>query len=52
MRVTKQDKKEFQGYLEACTDRQVWGVYEHEKENRRRVYTEMARLELARRGLL
>lgn len=51
MRVTKQDKQEFQGYLDACTDAQVWGVYDHEKKNRRRVYTEMARLELAKRGL-
>lgn len=50
-RVTAQDKEEFQGYLAACSDRQVRGVYEKEKQANRRAYAQLAKEELVRRGL-
>lgn len=50
-KVTQQDKDEFQGYLTACTDRQVRGVYEKEKQAGRRTYAQLAKEELVRRGL-
>jgi hypothetical protein len=48
---TADDVRDFQAYLEGCTDAQVRGVYEKESEARREVYAELARIEAGRRGL-
>lgn len=45
------DRGEFIAYLRNCTDRQVYGVLEKEAGGRREDYAELARNELARRGL-
>jgi hypothetical protein len=45
------DKQEFIAYLRGCTDRQVYGVHEKEKQARRRDYAELAVQEMNRRGL-
>jgi hypothetical protein len=50
--MTKKDREEFQAYLQACTDRQVYGVLEKEQKAGRRAYANLAREELARRNLL
>ena len=49
--MNARDLKEFQGYLDNCTDRQVHGVYLKEKQAGREAYAELAYLELIRRGL-
>lgn len=49
--MTKRDRAEFIGYLNNCTDRQVYGVLEKEVGGRREDYADLARNELARRGL-
>lgn len=49
--MTKQDRREFQAYLRACTDAQVWGVLEKEELAGREDYVELARNEAERRGL-
>ncbi len=49
--MTTQDKREFQQYLRQCTDRQVQGVYDKEKEAGRMDYAELACDEAYRRGL-
>lgn len=50
-KITPQDIREFIGYLRTCTDRQVYGVYEKEKQAGRFIYAELARTEAYRRGL-
>lgn len=49
--MTKRDRSEFIGYLRQCTDRQVQGVWEKERQARRRAYQSLAELEAARRGI-
>lgn len=49
--VKAKDRGEFIAYLRNCTDRQVYGVLEKEVGGRREDYAELARNELARRGL-
>ena len=49
--MTASDIREFTGYLRNCTDRQVRGVYEKEREAGRDDYAELARIEADRREL-
>jgi hypothetical protein len=49
--MTPQDKRDFNEYLRLCTDRQVLGVYEKERNAGRRGYAELARAEAQRRNL-
>jgi hypothetical protein len=49
-RVTEQDKTEFRGYLRNCTDEQVRGVYQKERDAGRRTYAQLAVEEGLRRG--
>lgn len=49
--MNEQDKIEFNAYLAACTDRQVYGVYDKEKAAGREDYAELAMAELKKRGL-
>lgn len=49
--MTAQDRAEFKLYLKQCTDRQVQGVYDKEKEAGREDYAELARDEAERRGI-
>lgn len=49
--MTKKDESEFRGYLRQCTDRQVRGVYEKERDAGRTDYMRLAEIEAARRGI-
>lgn len=49
--ISKQDKDDFTAYLQRCTDTQVLGVYEKERNAGRRAYAKIARAEAQRRGL-
>lgn len=49
--ITKQEKAEYRAYLTGCTDRQVLGCYDKEKEAGREDYVALCELEMARRGL-
>lgn len=49
--MTRKDKTEFEGYLRNCTDKQVQGVYDREKEARRMDYAALAVSEAERRGI-
>lgn len=49
--MTNQDRTEFVAYLQACTDSQVRGVLEKEREAKRKDYVDLAKAELERRGL-
>jgi hypothetical protein len=49
--MNKRDKDDFRGYLRNCTDRQVQGVYEKEKEAGRDDYAELAKDEGYRRNI-
>jgi hypothetical protein len=49
--ITAQDMREFRAYLRICTDRQVQGVYEKERDAGREAYAELARAEAERRGI-
>lgn len=49
--MTNQDREEFKGYCQGCTDSQLRNVYNKEKAARRRGYADIARAELERRGL-
>lgn len=49
--ISKQDKDDFAAYLQRCTDQQVLGVYEKERNAGRRAYAKLARAEAQRRGL-
>ena len=45
------DMRDFNQYLRQCTDAQVRGVYEKEKNAGRDDYAELALMEAQRRGL-
>jgi hypothetical protein len=45
------DMREFRGYLKQCSDRQVQGVYDKEREAGRDDYAELAVAEAERRGI-
>jgi hypothetical protein len=49
--MTTQDKRDFNEYLRMCTDQQVLGVYEKERNAGRRSYAALARAEAQRRNL-
>ena len=49
--MTGQEQQEFLQYLRQCTDRQVQGVYDKEKEAGRDDYAELAVQEAERRGI-
>lgn len=49
--MTRAERKNFEAYLRACTDRQVQGVYDKERAAGRRPEIALARLEAARRGI-
>ncbi len=49
--MTAQDMKEVRQYLKQCTDRQVQGVYDKEKNAGRNLYAELAIAEAERRGI-
>lgn len=50
--VTKNDREEFEAYLEACTDRQVLGVLAKETTAGRQDYARLAKAEAESRGLV
>lgn len=49
--MNKKDKNEFRAYLRQCTDRQVQGVYEKERDAGREDYAELAKDEGHRRNI-
>ncbi len=49
--MTTQDERDFNEYLRLCTDQQVLGVYEKERNAGRRGYAALARAEAKRRNL-
>jgi hypothetical protein len=49
--ITADDIREFCGYLRACTDAQVRGVYDKEKKAGRDAYVALAEMEAERRGM-
>jgi hypothetical protein len=49
--MTSKDKREFQLYLVNCTDKQVIGVYEKERDAGRNDYATLAQIEAAKRGV-
>jgi hypothetical protein len=51
MPVTKQDKREFRGYCEQCTDSQLRNVYAKETLARRTGYANIAREVMSERNL-
>jgi len=51
MTINAKDIAEFTGYLQACTDAQVRGVYEKERNAERDEYAELAKNEAIRRGI-
>jgi hypothetical protein len=50
--MTAQDMREFRGYLKHCTNAQVQGVYEKERDAGRDDYAELAIAEAERRGIV
>lgn len=51
MSISTKDKVEFRAYLEQCTDRQVQGVYDKERDAGRKAYAKLAEDEARRRGI-
>lgn len=49
--ITASDIREFIAYLRNCTDKQVRGVYDKEKQAGRDEYVALAEAEADRRGL-
>lgn len=49
--MNAKDLREFRAYLKQCTDKQVQGVYDKEKEAGREVEMELAVAEAERRGI-
>ena len=45
------DMKDFNGYLRACTNRQIQGVFDKERKAGREDYAELARTEARVRGI-
>jgi hypothetical protein len=52
MTITAKDIREFNAYLQQCTDRQVQGVYDKEKAAGRDEYVALAEAEAQRRGII
>jgi hypothetical protein len=52
MSITAKDIREFNGYLAACTDRQVQGVYEKESAAGREEYVALVEAEARARGIV
>lgn len=50
--MNAQEMREFRNYLKQCTNAQVQGVYDKEKEAGRDDYAELAIAEAERRGLI
>lgn len=50
-RLSAADIRDFNGYLRNCSDNQVRGVYEKERDAGRDAYAELARTEANRRGI-
>jgi hypothetical protein len=50
-RISAEDIRDFRGYLRNCSDAQVQGVYDKEKEAGRMAYAELAIAEAERRGI-
>lgn len=48
--LSKRDREQFELYLEQCTDAQVHGVIEKEREANRPEYVKLAKRELERRS--
>jgi hypothetical protein len=51
IQMTQRDRIEFRQYLRQCTDRQVLGVFQKEKDAGRTEYAMLAAVEIERRGL-
>jgi hypothetical protein len=51
MSITAKDIREFNLYLKNCTDNQVRGVYEKERDAGRDEYAELAKAEAEKRGI-
>lgn len=49
--MTKREEAEFRQYLRQCTDRQVRGVYEKERDAGRTDYMRLAEIEAAARKI-
>lgn len=49
--MTAKDRREFEMYLAACTDRQVIGVYEKERDADRWDYARLVKAEMRARNL-
>lgn len=51
--VSADDVREFNEYLHQCSDRQVQGVFDKERQRQaeRSIYVELARTEAQRRGI-
>lgn len=49
--MTKEDREEFELYLQRCTDSQVYGCLKIETMYKRRDYVKLCKEELQRRGL-
>lgn len=49
--MNAQDMREFRAYLKQCTDNQVRGVYEKERDAGRDDYAELALAEAEARGI-
>ena len=49
--MTEKEINDFNLFLKACTDRQVRGVYEKERDAGRTDFQHLAELEAARRGI-
>lgn len=51
MKLSARDIREFAAYLRGCTDRQVRGFWEKEKEAGRDGYAALAETEAVKRGI-
>lgn len=51
MKTPASERADFAEYLRQCTDKQVQGVCDNERQAGRRAYTTLAEREAARRGL-
>lgn len=50
-RIGKADRADFAAYLRTCSDAQVQGVFDKERQASRLVYANLARDEAQRRGI-
>lgn len=51
MAITANDIRDFNSYLRQCTNSQVHGVYEKERDANREEYMALAEQEATRRGI-